>query len=436
MNPYLVFESIVDMERDATLPEGLDAQTAEGKFIKAINKGLLKIFSKMGISTVQSYCGAQIFEAIGLNHELIDRYFTGTASRVEGSASARSVKKRLRRHRVAYEPTPIRQLDFGGEIHYRIQGEHHNWNPDTIYKLQHATMANDPKSFAEFSQLVNDESKRRSNLRGLLEFKFLPEAIPLDEVESAKEIVKRFTTGAMSFGAISKEAHETLAIAMNRIGAKSNTGEGGEDPERFVPLPNGDSKNSYIKQVASARFGVTSHYLVNAKELQIKMAQGAKPGEGGQLPGHKVDESDREVALCHAGRAAHFSATAPRYLFHRGSGPAHFRSEELQPRCGRLCQAGSRSGSGHGRGRCCEGACGQSSDQRRFRRHRRLAPGLDQIRRGPVGVGFGRNASNVGAERSARTNSRRNRRAAEDRPRRRRSPRCWAPKNSASRPRR
>ena len=279
------------MEREGYFPEGLDAQTAEGKFIKAINKGLLKIFSKMGISTVQSYCGAQIFEAIGLNHELIGRYFTGTPSRVEGIGIREVGEETLRRHRMAYEPAPIRQLDFGGEIHYRIQGEHHNWNPDTIYKLQHATKANDPKTFAEFSQLVNDESKRRSNLRGLLEFKFLPEPIPVEEVESAKEIVKRFTTGAMSFGSISKEAHETLAIAMNRLGAKSNTGEGGEDPERFVPLPNGDSKNSYIKQVASARFGVTSHYLVNAKELQIKMAQGAKPGEGGQLPGHKVDEN-------------------------------------------------------------------------------------------------------------------------------------------------
>ena len=291
VNPYLVFESLVDLERDGYFPEGLDAPTAEGKFIKAINKGLLKIFSKMGISTVQSYCGAQIFEAIGLNHELIDRYFTGTPSRIEGISIREIGEETLRRHRVAYEPAPIRQLDFGGEIHYRIQGEHHNWNPDTIYKLQHATRNNDPKTFAEFSQLVNDESRRRSNLRGLLEFKFQPEAIPLDEVEPAKDIVKRFTTGAMSFGSISKEAHETLAIAMNRLGAKSNTGEGGEDPERFAPLPNGDSRNSYIKQVASARFGVTSHYLVNAKELQIKMAQGAKPGEGGQLPGHKVDEN-------------------------------------------------------------------------------------------------------------------------------------------------
>ena len=291
INPYLVFESLVDMERDNYLPEGLDAQTAEGKFIKAINKGLLKIFSKMGISTVQSYCGAQIFEAIGLHRELIDRYFTGTPSRVEGVGIRDIGEETLRRHRVAYEPAAIRQLDFGGEVHYRIQGEHHNWNPETIYKLQHAGRSNDSKTYAEFAQIVNDESTRRSNLRGLLDFKFMPQPIPIEEVEPAKDIVKRFNTGAMSFGSISKEAHETLAIAMNRLGGKSNTGEGGEDPERFTPLPNGDSKNSYIKQVASARFGVTAHYLVNARELQIKMAQGAKPGEGGQLPGHKVDEN-------------------------------------------------------------------------------------------------------------------------------------------------
>jgi glutamate synthase (NADPH/NADH) large chain/glutamate synthase (ferredoxin) len=291
INPYLVFESLVDMERDGYLPEGLDAQTAEGKFIKAINKGLLKIFSKMGISTVQSYCGAQIFEAIGLNHELIDRYFTGTPSRIEGVGIREIGEETLRRHRMAYEPAAIRQLDFGGEVHYRVQSEHHNWNPETIYKLQHASRANDAKTYAEFAQLVNDESTRLSNLRGLLDFKFAPQPIPLEEVEPASEIVKRFNTGAMSFGSISKEAHETLAIAMNRLGGKSNTGEGGEDPDRFKALPNGDSKNSFIKQVASARFGVTAHYLVNARELQIKMAQGAKPGEGGQLPGHKVDEN-------------------------------------------------------------------------------------------------------------------------------------------------
>ncbi|HJR76211.1 MAG TPA: glutamate synthase large subunit [Nitrospiraceae bacterium] len=291
VNPYLIFETLVDLERDGYLPEGLDAQTAEGKFIKAINKGLLKIFSKMGISTVQSYCGAQIFEAIGLNRELVDRYFTGTPSRIEGIGIREIGEEALRRHRIAYEPAPIMQLDFGGEIHYRVQGEHHNWSPETIYKLQHSTKVNDAKTYAEFAALVNDESMRRSNLRGLLEFKFAPASVPIEEVEPASAIMKRFNTGAMSFGSISKEAHETLAIAMNRIGGKSNTGEGGEDPERFIPAPNGDSRNSYIKQVASARFGVTTHYLVNARELQIKMAQGAKPGEGGQLPGHKVDEN-------------------------------------------------------------------------------------------------------------------------------------------------
>ncbi|MCZ6800327.1 MAG: glutamate synthase large subunit [Nitrospirae bacterium] len=290
VNPYLLFESLIDMEREGYLPEGLDADTATEKYIKAINKGLLKIFSKMGISTVQSYCGAQIFEALGLSLELVDRYFTGTPSRIEGITIRDIGEETLRRHTTAYKPLAIRQLDFGGEIHYRIQGEHHNWNPDTIFKLQHATRTNDATTFEEYSKLVNDESKQRSNLRGLLDFKVLPEPIPLEEVESVKDIVKRFTTGAMSYGAISKEAHETLAIAMNRIGAKSNTGEGGEDPARFIPMPNGDSKNSYIKQVASGRFGVNAFYLVNAKELQIKMAQGAKPGEGGQLPGYKVDE--------------------------------------------------------------------------------------------------------------------------------------------------
>ncbi|MFZ5864079.1 MAG: glutamate synthase large subunit [Nitrospirota bacterium] len=290
VNPYLAFETLVDMTRDAYLPEGIDAATAESKYIKAINKGLLKVFSKMGISTVQSYCGAQIFEAIGIGSDVVSRYFTGTASRIQGIGLREIAEEVLRRHSQAYAPAPVHQLDFGSEYHYRVQGEHHNWNPLTIATLQHATKNNSYASFQEFAKLVNDESKTRSNLRGLLELR-TGDPIPIEQVEPAAEIVKRFTTGAMSYGAISKEAHETLAVAMNRIGAKSNTGEGGEDPERFNPLPNGDSKNSAIKQVASARFGVTIHYLAHAKELQIKMAQGAKPGEGGQLPGHKVDET-------------------------------------------------------------------------------------------------------------------------------------------------
>ncbi|MCG3110511.1 MAG: glutamate synthase large subunit [Candidatus Manganitrophus sp. SB1] len=290
INPYLAFETLTDMAREGYFPETIDEPTAEGKYIKSINKGLLKIFSKMGISTVQSYCGAQIFEAIGLNSELIDRYFTGTPSRIEGIGIGALAEEVLRRHSQAHELTPNKQLDYGGEYHYRIQTEHHNWNPETIMKLQHATQNESYATFKEFSQAVDDESRARANLRGLLDLRLLPEPIPLAEVEPASAIVKRFNTGAMSYGSISKEAHEMLAVAMNRIGGKSNTGEGGEDPERFIPLPNGDSKSSAIKQVASARFGVTTNYLINARELQIKMAQGAKPGEGGQLPGHKVDE--------------------------------------------------------------------------------------------------------------------------------------------------
>ncbi|HEY4485216.1 MAG TPA: glutamate synthase large subunit, partial [Nitrospiria bacterium] len=291
INPYLAFETLNDMVGDGYMPETIDAATAEGKYLKAIQKGLLKIFSKMGISTVQSYCGAQIFEAIGLNTELIQRYFTGTASRIEGMGIETVAEEILRRHLPAFENLlAVRQLDFGGEYHYRIQGEHHNWNPDTIAKLQWSTRNKSYATFKEYSRLVNDESKHRSNIRGLLELR-TGAPIPIEEVEPASEIVKHFTTGAMSYGSLGKEAHETLAIAMNRMGGKSNTGEGGEDPERFIPLPNGDSKNSAIKQVASARFGVTTHYLVHARELQIKMAQGAKPGEGGQLPGYKVDET-------------------------------------------------------------------------------------------------------------------------------------------------
>jgi len=285
VNPYLAFETLTDIAREGYFPETIDETTAATKYIKAINKGLLKIFSKMGISTVQSYCGAQIYEAIGLAQNLVDRYFTGTASRIGGIGIEVIAEESLRRHQRAYHTLqPIPQLDFGGEYHYRIQGETHNWNPETIATLQHACRQNNYKAFKKFSKIVNDESKRHSTLRGLFEFRET-EAIPIEEVEPAEAIFKRFTTGAMSYGAISREAHETLAIAMNQIGGRSNTGEGGEDPERYH-----DERNSAIKQVASGRFGVTTDYMVNAEELQIKIAQGAKPGEGGQLPGHKVDE--------------------------------------------------------------------------------------------------------------------------------------------------
>jgi len=292
VNPYLVFETLADMARQNYLPADLTADKAAQNFIKAINKGLLKTFSKMGISTLQSYRGAQIFEAVGLGKELVQRYFTGTPSRLGGIGLAEIQREAMARHNFAYPKTKIAEsldLDPGGQYQWRRFGEHHHYNPDTVSKLQHAVRTGSFKDFKEFSAVANDDSEHLATIRSMLHFKAAT-PVPIDEVEEAREIVKRFVTGAMSLGSISREAHETLAIAMNRIGGKSNTGEGGEDPVRYIADTNGDSRRSAIKQVASARFGVTTHYLVNADELQIKMAQGAKPGEGGQLMGHKVDE--------------------------------------------------------------------------------------------------------------------------------------------------
>jgi glutamate synthase domain-containing protein 2/glutamate synthase domain-containing protein 1/glutamate synthase domain-containing protein 3 len=290
VNPYLAYETLAGMIRDDVL-KGIAVDEAIEHYVKAVNKGLLKVASKMGISTVQSYRGAQIFEAIGLNKDLIERYFTWTASRIEGVGLDVIARECAERHHLAFEVSPSLDgdLDPGGQYQWRRRGEFHMYNPETIAKLQHAVRAGNYRMFKEYSRLVDDHSRQLATLRGL--FKFKPsKSIPIEEVEPASEIVKRFKTGAMSLGSISREAHENLAIAMNRIGGKSNTGEGGEDPVRFRPDPNGDLRRSAIKQVASGRFGVTSYYLVNSDELQIKMAQGAKPGEGGQLPGHKVDE--------------------------------------------------------------------------------------------------------------------------------------------------
>ncbi|HUI27010.1 MAG TPA: glutamate synthase large subunit, partial [Candidatus Kryptonia bacterium] len=290
INPYLAFETLIDMTRSGQL-KGVEEADAVEHYIKAANKGLLKVMTKMGISTLQSYRGAQIFEAIGLNRELVDQYFTWTASRIEGIGLDVIAKECALRHHHAFEVSPSLDgdLDVGGQYQWRRRGEHHMYNPESIAKLQHAVRAGNYGMFKQYSALVNDESKRHCTIRGLLRFK-PGTPIPIDKVEPASEIVKRFKTGAMSLGSISREAHENLAIAMNRIGGKSNTGEGGEDPVRYQRDPNGDLRRSAIKQVASGRFGVTSYYLVNCDELQIKMAQGAKPGEGGQLPGHKVDE--------------------------------------------------------------------------------------------------------------------------------------------------
>ena len=289
INPYLAFETLDDMI-DQGLLRGLDHTTAVKNYIKALNKGILKVISKMGISTIQSYRGAQIFEAIGLDKAFVDRYFTWTASRVGGVGIDVVAQEALSRHQRAYpdRPAGAPELDWGGEYQWRRDGEYHLFNPETVFKLQHATQSGQYRIFKEYAALVDAQSQNLATLRGLFGFKWAPEPVPIEEVESVEAILTRFATGAMSYGSISLEAHQTLAVAMNRMGGKSNTGEGGEDPARYQLDERGDSRRSAIKQVASGRFGVTSEYLVNADDLQIKMAQGAKPGEGGQLPGHKV----------------------------------------------------------------------------------------------------------------------------------------------------
>jgi glutamate synthase domain-containing protein 2/glutamate synthase domain-containing protein 1/glutamate synthase domain-containing protein 3 len=298
VNPYLMLETVAELVALGWLPEEMTAEQAQARAVKGIGKGLLKVMSKMGISTIPSYCGAQIFEAVGLSPELIDRYFTSTPSRIGGIGLRELAEGTLLRHARAYPGTGDELLPVLGLYAWRRDGEHHQWNPDTIALLQHAVRAGGFETYEQYSRAVNAESARRSTLRGLLELRLAQDGgIPLDEVEPAAEIVKRFSTGAMSLGSISREAHETLAVAMNRIGGRSNTGEGGEDPVRYVPDPNGDSRRSKIKQVASGRFGVNANYLANADELQIKMAQGAKPGEGGQLPGHKVDRYIASVRM-------------------------------------------------------------------------------------------------------------------------------------------
>jgi glutamate synthase (ferredoxin) len=290
VNPWVAFETIDDMIREGLLTD-TDRTKAIKNYIKALNKGILKVMAKMGISTLQSYTGAQIFEAIGLNGDLVHRYFTGTVSRVSGVGLDVIADEVKRRHERAFPERPLGaelELDWGGEYQWRRDGEHHMVNPDMIARLQHATRAGSYPLFKDFTRLCDDQSKRLATLRGLITLRPAAKPIPIEEVEPIESIMKRFATGAMSYGSISQEAHETLAIAMNRIGGRSNTGEGGEDAARYKPDPNGDWRRSAVKQVASGRFGVTSEYLVNATDLQIKMAQGAKPGEGGQLPGGKV----------------------------------------------------------------------------------------------------------------------------------------------------
>ncbi|MET0274417.1 MAG: glutamate synthase-related protein, partial [Phenylobacterium sp.] len=295
VNPYLAFQTLEQLRVQNGLTQS--AYEVRKNFIKAVGKGVLKVMSKMGISTYQSYCGAQIFDAVGLSSSLIDKYFTGTATTIEGVGLAEVAEESVRRHRDAYGDNPIYKtmLDVGGTYAWRLRGEEHAWTPESVSRLQHAVRGNLPDEHRAFAQSINEQSARLLTIRGLMRMKPADAPLSLDEVEPAAEIVKRFATGAMSFGSISREAHTTLAMAMNRIGGRSNTGEGGEESDRFKPLPNGDSMRSAIKQVASGRFGVTTEYLVNADDIQIKMAQGAKPGEGGQLPGHKVDKNIARV---------------------------------------------------------------------------------------------------------------------------------------------
>jgi glutamate synthase (NADPH/NADH) large chain len=299
INPYLAFETIIAMKD--RLPAALDDYEIVKRYIKSIGKGLLKVMSKMGISTYQSYCGAQIFDAVGLKSDFVSKYFAGTHTRIEGVGLAEIAEETARRHADAFGEAPVYKtaLDVGGEYAYRTRGEDHAWTAESVSTLQHAVRGNSLERYRAFAKILNEQSERLLTLRGLFRIKAAEDEkrkpVPLDQVEPAKEIVKRFATGAMSFGSISREAHTTLAIAMNRIGGKSNTGEGGEEADRFKPMPNGDSMRSAIKQVASGRFGVTTEYLVNSDMMQIKMAQGAKPGEGGQLPGHKVDATIARV---------------------------------------------------------------------------------------------------------------------------------------------
>ncbi len=301
INPYLAFETLLEMHAQGAFPDVVEANEVIYRYIKSIGKGVLKVMSKMGISTYQSYCGAQIFDSIGLNSAFVKRFFFGTSTTIEGVGLAEVAEETIRRHSAAFSEDPVLRLalDVGGEYAYRIRGEDHMWTPELVALLQHAVRGKGVETYRQYANLLNGQVQRNFAIRGLFRIKSAEEfgraAVPIEEVEPAAEIVKRFATGAMSFGSISREAHETLAIAMNRIGGKSNTGEGGEESERFRRLPNGDSKRSAIKQVASGRFGVTTEYLVNSDMMQIKISQGAKPGEGGQLPGHKVDATIAKV---------------------------------------------------------------------------------------------------------------------------------------------
>ena len=425
VNPYLAMESVEDLARDGFYVQ-VEPEVAVRHLIKGLGKGVLKVMSKMGISTVASYTGAQTFEAVGLSQAVVDRYFTGTTSKLGGIELDTIAEEVARRHATAYPRGGIspthRELPVGGEYQWRrsdLGAEPHLFDPETVFRLQHSTRNQRYDVFKQYTARVDEQSERLMTLRGLFRFKDAEatgrQPIPIDEVEPVSEIVKRFSTGAMSYGSISREAHENLAIAMNRLGAKSNTGEGGEDTDRLRD----PERRSSIKQVASGRFGVTSDYLTNADDLQIKMAQGAKPGEGGQLPGAKVYPWVAKTRHSTPGRRPDQPAAAPRHLLDRGPRAADPRPQERQPVGPRPREAGRRGRRRHGRGRRLQGPRRRRPDLRSRRRHRRGAADLAQARRWPVGARPGRDPADPAGQRPARPDRRPDRRPAQDRPRRR-----------------
>ena len=440
VNPYLMLEGLGDLHRNGELPEGLSVDEAERNVIKAIGKGLLKVISKMGISTIHSYCGAQIFEAVGLDPALVERYFTGTTSRIGGIGIGVLATEALAppRPRVsgARRASCCRSAacTSGAATASAGCGTRRRSRCCSTRCARTATRTGARETYDRFAALVNEENARHGMLRGLLRFRADLEPVPLEEVEPAAEIVKRFSTGGMSLGALSPEAHETLAIAMNRLGGQSNTGEGGEDERRYRPDANGDLRRSAIKQVASGRFGVTIDYLVNADQLQIKVAQGAKPGEGGQLPGHKVDRYIAEPAPLHARRGADLAAAAPRHLLDRGPQAAHLRPALRQPARAGVGQARGRGRRRHGRRGRGQGERRPRHDRRPRRRHRRLAAVLDPARRRAVGDRAGRDPADAAGQRPALAHRRAGRRPDAHRPRRGDRRRCSAPTSSASPP--
>ena len=420
VNPYLAFETLDDMVRQRILVSISHAQALKN-YVKALNKGILKVMSKMGISTLQSYCGAQVFEAVGLDRPIVDKYFTRTASRIGGVGIDVIAEEVSRRHQQAFPARPVLEhdLEWGGEYQWRRDGEYHLFNPDTVFKLQHATRSGQYPIFKEYTRLVDDQNTKLATLRGLLELQHAPEPIPIEEVEPIESIVTRFATGAMSYGSISQEAHETLAIAMNRLGGKSNTGEGGEDPARYTPR---FERRLAAQRRQAGRLGALRRHQRVPRQCDRSADQdgaGRQARRGRPAARPQGLSVDCEGPVRDPGRRADLAAAAPRHLFDRGSGAAHSRPEELEPRGTRSREAGGAGGGRHRGGRRRQGPRRRGAHLGPRRRHRRVAADLDQARRRPVGARPRGNAAGADDEQAARPHRRAGGRAVEDRPRRR-----------------